>query len=158
MLILVVDDENSLRTLVAEILSSEGYEVIQASDGLEALEMARQYRPSLILSDIMMPHMSGLELITALRQHPSTASIPVILLSAAYILPPDQTNPKGVAAFLAKPFDIATLAALVEEVSSHHEAQSPVATEIVHYPPQTLPQEDLASNPDNPTQDAQTGR
>jgi len=148
MLILVVDDENSLRTLVAEILSSEGYEVIQASDGLEALEMARQYRPSLILSDIMMPHMSGLELITALRQHPSTASIPVILLSAAYILPPDQTNPKGVAAFLAKPFDIATLAALVEKVSSQSEVQSPTASEIVYYIPPTLP---LASNPENPT-------
>lgn len=80
--ILVVEDENSLREDIIDILSIAKYEVIGAEDGVEGVELARKHLPDLIISDIMMPRGSGDWVLKELRQDPSTLMIPFIFLSA----------------------------------------------------------------------------
>jgi CheY-like chemotaxis protein len=111
MLILVVDDEESLCELLAEVLSGD-YEVIKAFNGKAALELARERKPDIIISDIMMPHMSGVEMLRALRGDSGTEGIPVILLSAA----PLRSKVTGASAFLTKPFEIEVLEKVVARV------------------------------------------
>jgi CheY-like chemotaxis protein len=80
--ILVVEDEPDIREATSEALETEGYRVIQAAHGHEALRVLRHVRPALILLDLMMPHMSGWELREILGRDPQLASIPVIVMSA----------------------------------------------------------------------------
>lgn len=77
--ILVVDDEPSISNLVASYLRKEGYEVYTAADGISALKAARAYRPDLVVLDIMLPGMDGLEVLTQLRRE---SNVYVILLTA----------------------------------------------------------------------------
>ena len=79
--VLVADDNADLRQYVSGLLTSE-YEVTSVADGLEALEVVRNRRPDLVVSDVMMPRLDGLGLVRALRCDPDTASLPIILLSA----------------------------------------------------------------------------
>ena len=80
--ILVVDDDSDARTVVKTILSSNGYEVEEAGGGAAALDKLKTLRPALILLDIMMPEMSGYEVMVHLKQRPETQNIPVIMLTA----------------------------------------------------------------------------
>lgn len=80
--VLIIEDENSLRQEIAEILSFEGYEVLQAEHGRIGLEKATAELPDLILCDVMMPEMDGYEVLTKLRLNPSTQLIPCILITA----------------------------------------------------------------------------
>jgi DNA-binding response OmpR family regulator len=80
--ILVVDDEPDLVELVSFNLRAEGYEVITAANGMEALNQARAELPDLIVLDLMMPELDGLSVCEILRRLPSTAPIPVIMLTA----------------------------------------------------------------------------
>ena len=80
--ILVVDDEPDIVSTLQLILDFEGYDVLLAYDGREALDQARTGRPDLIITDIMMPRMDGLELCRALRAGPETRDIPIIVLSS----------------------------------------------------------------------------
>jgi CheY-like chemotaxis protein len=112
MLILVVDDEESLCELLAEVLSGD-YEVIKAFNGKAALELARERKPDIIISDVMMPHMSGVEMLKALRDDSETGNIPVILLSAA----PLRSKVTEASAFLIKPFEIEVLEKVVAKVA-----------------------------------------
>ena len=80
--ILVIDDEKDLIELVRYNLEKEGFDVIGAPDGKAGLEVAREHRPDLILLDLMMPGMDGLEVCRRLREDARTAGIPVILLTA----------------------------------------------------------------------------
>jgi len=77
--ILVVDDQSSVRTLLKDYLSSQGYRVVTASDGQEALFVARHEHPNLVLLDIMMPKMDGYQFLSAFRRE---NQVPVIVLSA----------------------------------------------------------------------------
>jgi len=102
--ILVVDDEPQIRRVLQATLSSSGYDVILAKDGQEAIEMVIREHPDLILLDVNMPGMSGLDL----HRHLSTAGnrIPTILITAY----PDNTVREralnaGVICYLSKPFD-----------------------------------------------------
>ena len=81
--ILVVDDSANVRTLVRDYLTAEGFRVAIASNGRQALFVARDEKPDLILLDIMMPEMDGFEFIRAYRKESDT---PVILLTATYVL------------------------------------------------------------------------
>lgn len=74
--ILVIDDEQPLRELLAEALESEGHRVIVAGNGREALAMVRRDRPDLVVSDVMMPFLNGVKLCQQLKADPSTASVP----------------------------------------------------------------------------------
>jgi CheY-like chemotaxis protein len=79
--ILLVEDSRALRLSNEHALRSAGHEVICAEDGQAALECARQHRPDLILLDLLLPRMNGLEVLTRLKYGRSTANIPVIALS-----------------------------------------------------------------------------
>ncbi len=80
--ILVVDDDPIARTLYSKFLEQEGYAVTLANDGAEALRLIAQSAPDLVLSDVAMPVMSGLELLAKLRENPDTVALPVLLLTA----------------------------------------------------------------------------
>ena len=80
--ILVIEDEESLRSNVCEILGYEGFEILEAANGLKGLQLAKEKLPDLILCDIMMPVMDGYEVLSAVRENPETRLIPVILLTA----------------------------------------------------------------------------
>lgn len=80
--ILIAEDEPSLRENLQWMLELEGYEVTAAADGREALAAALTNRPDLLLTDVMMPELDGFGLIKALRSHPATATLPVIMLTA----------------------------------------------------------------------------
>ena len=80
--VLVVDDDPVILKLLEVNFEMEGFTVLVARDGQEGIEVARADQPDLIVSDIMMPKVSGLELVTALKGDPSTSEIPIILLSA----------------------------------------------------------------------------
>ncbi|MCY1082105.1 response regulator [Archangium lansingense] len=79
--ILLVDDEPDLMELYTDVLEVMGYEVVQAHDGMEALEKAHQHRPDLVVTDWMMPRMDGVELCQHLLQEPELKGVPIILHS-----------------------------------------------------------------------------
>lgn len=103
--ILVADDEAHILHVVSLKLRNAGYEVLTAGDGEEALELAMQHRPDLVITDYQMPELTGLELARRLREHAATASTPVIMITArgAGLSQPEieQTN---IASVLSKPF------------------------------------------------------
>jgi len=80
--ILIVDDESSMRFLLRMILENAGYEILEAHDGAAALERINEWRPDLVVTDLMMPVMNGRDLVGHLRADPETASIPILLISA----------------------------------------------------------------------------
>lgn len=80
--LLIVEDEKDLRFNLIEMLEGEGYNILSASNGIEALELTSHIEPDLILSDIRMPDMDGLELLKTLQENSSTANIPFIFLTA----------------------------------------------------------------------------
>ena len=80
--VLVVEDDPTILQLLEVNFEMEGFTVVRAEDGLLGLEAARSKRPDVIVSDVMMPNMSGLEMVAELKADPDTAGIPVILLSA----------------------------------------------------------------------------
>jgi DNA-binding response OmpR family regulator len=80
--ILAVDDEPHILKLVSFSLSSKGFDVIEASDGLTAVEIAEREQPDLILLDVMMPVLDGYEACRRLKANPATHDIPVVMLSA----------------------------------------------------------------------------
>ena len=80
--ILVVDDSPDIALISARMLTSRGFAAITSNDGAEALVLVTRQRPSLILLDVMMPGMSGLDVLRALKADPHTATIPVIMVTA----------------------------------------------------------------------------
>ncbi len=80
--ILVVEDETPLITLLRYNLEREGYAVLEAQDGDEALNLVREHRPDLVLLDWMLPLMSGIEVCRQLRRNPETRAIPIVMLTA----------------------------------------------------------------------------
>jgi CheY-like chemotaxis protein len=80
--VLIVDDNETTTEITARMLAGRGYDVMTALDGTRALAMVAERRPDVVLLDIMMPAMSGLEVLAALREGPATRDIPVILLTA----------------------------------------------------------------------------
>jgi CheY-like chemotaxis protein len=98
-MVLLVDDDINLLQALETLVCGEGYEVMTASNGEEALLAARRTRPDIVVSDFMMPVMDGPALIGALAAEPEFATIPVLLNSAVATPPPDLQ----VSAFLRKP-------------------------------------------------------
>jgi CheY-like chemotaxis protein len=81
--ILVVDDDPDFRSALTDILSDEGYPLLQAANGREAFELLASHRPRLMLVDLMMPVMSGLEFLQKVRRDHVLKTIPVIVMTAA---------------------------------------------------------------------------
>ena len=80
--IMVVEDDASLREIYSIRITAEGYDVVSAGDGEEALAMAVKERPDLILSDVMMPKISGFDMLDTLRSTPETSNIKVVMMTA----------------------------------------------------------------------------
>ena len=115
--ILVADDETHILHVVSLKLRNAGFIVITARDGQEALEMAQQEKPDLIITDYHMPQLSGLELCQRLKQDPATSGIPAIMLTArGYQLDPADTEQSGILRMLSKPFSPRQLLTTVNEV------------------------------------------
>ena len=109
--ILIVDDEQPVRDLLTFLFEDLGYRSLEAPHGKAALRIIEGERPDLVLSDVMMPIMDGAELCAQLKGDPLTATIPVILMSAAGRLAglEDQAD-----ATIAKPFNLEDLERLVQ--------------------------------------------
>lgn len=80
--ILLVDDDLTLREMYDERLKAEGFDIVQASDGQEALAKAREAKPNIILLDVMMPKINGFDVLRQLKDDPDLKEIPVIILTA----------------------------------------------------------------------------
>lgn len=115
--ILVADDESHILHVVSLKLRNAGFNVITARDGQEALEMAQQNHPDLLITDYHMPQLSGLELCQRLKQDTGTSDIPAIMLTArGYHLEPHDTEQSGILRMLSKPFSPRHLLSTVNEV------------------------------------------
>ena len=115
--ILVADDETHILHVVSLKLRNAGFKVLTAQDGQEALELAQQEKPDLVITDYHMPQLSGLELCQRLKQDPATNGIPAIMLTArGYHLDPMDTEQSGILRMLSKPFSPRQLLATVNEV------------------------------------------
>jgi DNA-binding response OmpR family regulator len=106
--VLVVEDELDIREIVAEALTDEGYQVIGACDGVDALEKLRACHPAVVLLDLMMPRMNGWQFRAAQRQDPEVSRVPVIVLSAL-----GHVADLDAAEYLQKPFDLDRLLSAV---------------------------------------------
>ena len=115
--ILIVDDEKPVRQFLVAAFEAEGHQVLEAAHGRDALSVvaSNSARPDLVISDVMMPLVGGVELCRTLKADPSTADIPIVLMSAAY---PRAGASAGADAIISKPFDLDTLDALVHRLLS----------------------------------------
>ena len=112
--ILVCDDDPSLRELVRAVLGP-GYRFIEAADGIEALALAREERPELIVLDVMLPGLSGIEVLEALRGDEGMKAIRVVVITAWSHAEIDA-QVAGADRFVSKPFDPDELSTAVEEL------------------------------------------
>jgi CheY-like chemotaxis protein len=115
--VLVVDDDDVIRQLITVNLELEGFDVVTAVDGQDALEKVKDAQPQVITLDVMMPRLDGWEAAARLRSDPDTAHIKVILLSARAQEADLQRGERiGVDAYLTKPFDPDELIDLVRRL------------------------------------------
>jgi len=124
--ILIVDDDALIRDTLATALGDEGYAVRVAPDGRTALSSIGNWRPDLIVLDLMMPVMNGMEFRAAQRSAADTAHIPVIILSAAHEVQARATSLDPAAVF-TKPFDLgALLDAIADVLVGRHQSPNPL--------------------------------
>lgn len=112
--VLVIDDEPAILGVLSVFLETEGFDVVQARDGREGLDRAREQRPDIVVSDVMMPLLDGRELCRMMQADPNLSAIPMIMMSAA-----GESVLRGACcpdAFIAKPFDLDLLLATIGEV------------------------------------------
>lgn len=116
--ILLADDEEPVRALVAATIRDDArYKILEAKDGVEALEIARKEKPDIILLDIMMPRMDGFEVCRHLKSDPKTSGIAIIMLTAlAQNADKDKAREVGANGYFAKPFSPTALIKKLEEV------------------------------------------
>ncbi|MEW5720203.1 MAG: response regulator [Chloroflexota bacterium] len=115
--IVVADDDPFIRRLVAFTLTKFGYEVLEACDGAAALNLVRDVRPDLVVLDVLMPEMDGLEVTRALVQDPTTSNIPILILSAnAQRSDIEAGLESGASAYVTKPFEPKVLGERVAEL------------------------------------------
>lgn len=109
--ILIVDDEPDVLKLLGERLTKAGYDIIKASSGKEAIELAGKKKPNLVILDIAMPGMDGSETATILRNDPDTKNIPILFLTCLFTKQEEKVcgHLLGQNFFIAKPYDVAEL-------------------------------------------------
>jgi DNA-binding response OmpR family regulator len=115
--VLVVDDEDDIRKLLSRVLTQKGYQVIEASRGIEALELVREHVPDVILLDAMLPEVHGFDICRRIKGSKRYGHIPIVMVSAIYRgwrVAADLKSSYGVEAFLEKPFKIGDVLSHVE--------------------------------------------
>jgi DNA-binding response OmpR family regulator len=114
--VLIVEDEEAVRELEKFILEQQGYDVMEARDGLEGLAKAEFRKPDLILLDLMMPDVSGGRMFDEMKRHPTTSGIPIVVVTGkpdAHEMFDDEIGPDNV---IMKPFEADTL---LERIRTH---------------------------------------
>jgi len=130
--ILVVDDEPDLVELISYNLSQQGHTVISAGNGVEAIELAKSRQPDLVVLDVMMPELNGIEVARRLRSQTETASLPIIMLTAKT----EETHEiEGLGAgaddYITKPFSMQVLVARIEAMARRTGGSTPSGRETV---------------------------
>ncbi len=137
--ILLADDEPDLVWAVRHYLTGEGYEVATASDGVEALALARQRRPDLVILDIVMPQLDGLKVCHELRSDPGLAATPILFLTAKGAV---EDRLKGLDCggddYLPKPFDVRELRSRVKALLRRGRPSREIQSHILVIGPLTL--------------------
>ena len=114
--VLIVEDESDARDRMALFLAFCGYTVLVAADGVEAIDMAVRFRPTIILMDLMMPRMDGWEATRRLKADPWTRAIPIIALSANSQVDQDyRARDAGCQDVITKPCDLDSLATMLRD-------------------------------------------
>lgn len=111
--VLVVDDDPNIRRMIVAALKRDGYTFLEAPNGRDALDLMRAEHPDVVVLDLMMPVLSGWDVLRERMGDPELRSIPVIIVSANRDPEVAHAVSQGICAFLPKPFDIGALSALV---------------------------------------------
>ncbi len=158
--IMLVEDDNSLREIYSIRLTAEGYTIVSAGDGEEALAVAVRERPDLIISDVMMPKISGFDMLDILRSTPETRNIKVIMMTA--LSSEDQRSRGenlGADRYLVKSqVGIEDVVNVVHEVLGDRNgagAMNPAVVETAPQPVQSVTQPAAQSMPAQPVQPVQ---
>ncbi|MCF2970101.1 response regulator [Synechococcus sp. Nb3U1] len=141
--VLVVDDEQHLRHLLKENLESEGYRVIEAQDGVEAIAQARLHHPDLILLDVMMPEMGGFDVAAVLKSNPDTVEIPIVILSI--VEDRERGYRLGIDRYFTKPIDMEALLESIHALIAQRTSRRKVLVIDEHLPTVRLLMEALQS-------------
>ena len=119
-LILVVEDNDKNRKLVRDVLTFKGYEIIEAETGEEGVRLAQERHPSLVLMDIRLPGIDGVEALRQLRAEASTREIPIMAMTASVMTADRQKiTDAGFDAFQSKPLKVSDFVAAVERILDH---------------------------------------
>ena len=116
-LILIVEDNEKSRKLLRDVLTFKGYEIIEAETGEEGIQLAQERRPSLVLMDIRLPGIDGIEALGRLRAEPATRAIPVMAMTAS-VMTADRRKitDAGFDAYQSKPIKVKDFVAAVEQL------------------------------------------
>jgi len=115
--VLVADDEEDIKVVLRMFLEAVGYEVITAFDGLDALEQIKSTKPDVVLMDIMMPVIDGIEVVRQMKATPGIRDIPVVMLTAAAQSDMvERAIQAGAADYIVKPFEPETVQRAIEKV------------------------------------------
>ena len=117
--VLVVDDDPAIRRLIASTLRRDGYKLTEAQNGREALDAMRQQPQDIVLLDLMMPEMSGWDVLRIRKNDPELLKIPIIVVTATNDPALAEAVTSNICALLPKPFDLSTLHALVRSCLEH---------------------------------------
>ena len=113
--VLIVDDENNVRRLVAATLSGGDYQILQAKDGIEAMDLIRREHPSVVLLDIQMPGLDGVEVCKQVKADPKLRDTVIVMLTAqAQMDARRRATAAGADTFLTKPFSPLQVLEIVE--------------------------------------------
>ena len=122
--VLLIEDEANIAEAIRFLLSRDGYEVWVEPDGARALAKVSEIAPGLVILDLMLPGLSGLEILTTLRGDPVTRALPVMMLTAkGQGRDRDAAEQAGVSAFMSKPFSNAEMRAQVRALMEGTDAQ-----------------------------------
>lgn len=136
--VLVADDEPAVLDALSQVVEDLGHQVMRAHDGREALQLARAQKPHLVVTDHMMPRLSGLDLVRQLQEDDVLRDVPVLLLSAA--LPMGSSSEAK--AFLPKPFELSQFEDLVSSLLAESKASAEAAPGATSGPPASAPAEE----------------
>jgi len=115
--VLVADDEEDIKVVLRMFLEAVGYEVVTAFDGLDALEQIKSTKPDVVLMDIMMPVIDGIEVVRQMKATPGIRDIPVVMLTAAAQSDMvERAIQAGAADYIVKPFEPETVQKAIEKV------------------------------------------
>jgi CheY-like chemotaxis protein len=120
-LILVVEDNDKNRKLVRDVLTFKGYKIIEAETGEEGVRLAQEHHPRLVLMDIRLPGIDGIEALRRLRAEEATREIPIMAMTASVMTADRQKiTDAGFDAFQSKPLKVSDFVAAVERLLDHH--------------------------------------